>query len=305
MEKTGKIATAVLLVGGIGLLAYLFFAWSEKAKELAQTEVEAERKKWEEKVEQLEATIADLQREALEEKPKVPPDKEAELFGPGAGQPSETEIVECEELKNRVLNFFSYLDDRDYIKDLKLNETAREYYNRIISDLSQTLPTVSEVALDFETLMLNTIHFFRVMKKENVEIAKKLLSNEGENLEMIMRAFFAYFTECDQGEDDAVFVPSPAVRYEYAGFFLNTLGGKAYLFRRDSRLRILATYYSVLALHEANEHLLNRHGLDIRPHLKHIIEEIGVRNDLLFQKEYLETLLDIQGIYPPLTTGDE
>jgi hypothetical protein len=305
MEKTGKIVTVALLLCGIGLLAYLFLDWSEKVKDASKTEVEEERKKWEKEVEQLEAVIADLQRQAQEEGPKVSPDKEAALFGPDPTVPSETEIVGCEELKARVLNFFHYLDGRDYIKDLKMQETSAEYYNRVMADVSQAIPVVSEVALDFETLMLNTIHFFRVVKKENIELFKKVLANEGENLEMVMREFFAYFATPDQCQDEAVYVPSPAVRYEYAGFFLNTLGGKAYLFRRDSRIRILVTYYSVLALHEANEKLLNRHGVDIRPHLNNSLEEIGARNDLLFQREYLERLFDIQSSYPQFTTDEE
>lgn len=305
MEKTKKTVTVLLLLCGIGVLAYLFYDWSEKVKDVSKTEVEKERKQWEKEVEQLEAVIADLQRKAQEEEPKLSPDKEAALFGPDATVPSETEIVACEELKTRVLNFFHYLDGRDYIKDLKMQETSAEHHNKVMADLSQTIPTVSEVALDFETLMLNTIHFFRVVKKNNIELFKKVLANEGENLEMVMRVFFAYFTAPDQCQDEAVYVPSPAVRYEYAGFFLNTLGGKAYLFRRDSRIRILVTYYSVLTLHEANEKLLNRHGIDIRPHLNNILEEISARNDLLFQMQYLETLLDIKGIYPPLTTTSE
>jgi len=305
MEKTAKIVTVVLLLCGIGILAYLFFDWSEEVKDVSKTEVGKERKKWEQEVEQLEAVIADLQSKAQEEKPKVSPDKEAELFGSDVGLPLETEIVECEKLRSQVLNFFHYLDDREYIKDLKMQETSNEYYNNVMADLSQAIPIVSEVALDFETLMLNTIHFFRVVKKKNIELFKKVLANEGENLEMVMRVFFAYFAAYDRCQDEAVYVPSPTVRYEYAGFFLNTLGGKAYLFRRDSRIRILVTYYSVLALHEANEKLLNRHGIDIRPHLNNILEEIGARNDLLFQRQYLETLLDIKSNYPPSKPAEE
>jgi hypothetical protein len=298
MGKTEKTIAAVLLLCGIGVLVYLFFNWSEKVKDVSKAEVEKERKQWEKKVEQLEAVIADFERKAQEEKPNASPDKEAALFGADATVPSETEAGACEDLKIQALNFFHYLDGRDYLKDLNLQKTSAECYNNAMADLSQSIPVVSEVALDFETLMLNTLHFFRVLKKKNIEFFKEVLANEGENLELVMRLFFAYFAAPDQCQDETVYVPSPAVRYEYAGFFLNTLGGRAYLFRRDSRIRILATYYSVLTLHEANEKLLNRHGIDIRPHLNNIFEEIGARNDLLFQEAYLETLLDIQSRYP-------
>jgi len=304
MKTTGIIVALVLLLCGIGILAYLLLTCGERKEDATKAEVDKERTKWEKKVEQLETALADLESKGQEQKPNVSPDKEAELFGPEGSQPPETGGAGCEELKNRILNFFHYLDGRDYLKDVEMNGTSQEYYNRVMSDLSQTMPTVSEVALDFETLSLNTIHFFRVMQKKNIQIFKKILANEGENLEVIMRTFFEYFTAPERCQDEAVYVPSSTVRYEYAGFFLNTLGGRAYLFRRDSRIRILVTYYSVLVLHEANRKLLNRHGIDIRPHLYQIIEEISARNDLLFQKQYLETLLDIESNYPPLTTTE-
>ena len=31
--------------------------------------------------------------------------------------------------------------------------------------------------------------------------------------------------------------------YEYAGYFINTLGGQSYLFRRELYLRVLIRYY--------------------------------------------------------------
>jgi hypothetical protein len=35
--------------------------------------------------------------------------------------------------------------------------------------------------------------------------------------------------------------------YEYASY-LNTLGGRSYLMRRDSKVRLLTTYYCILVL---------------------------------------------------------
>jgi len=79
-------------------------------------------------------------------------------------------------------------------------------------------------------------------------------------------------------------------QYEYAGFFLNSLGGRSYLLRRDPGVRILTTYYSVLILDRANEEDLNRHGIDIRPHIDSVAQEIRNSRGLVFQKQYLDRL---------------
>ena len=68
--------------------------------------------------------------------------------------------------------------------------------------------------------------------------------------------------------------PSLETLYEYAGFFLNTLGGRNYLMRRNAQLRILTSYYCLLILDKANDETLNRYGIDIRPHIKLVLSEI-------------------------------
>ena len=91
--------------------------------------------------------------------------------------------------------------------------------------------------------------------------------------------------------------PSLGTLYEYAGFFLNSVGGRSYLLRRDSRVRILTTYYCVLIVDRANQEEANRHGIDIRPHIDSVAEEIGNHRGLVFQKEYLDALAGLQEKY--------
>jgi hypothetical protein len=88
--------------------------------------------------------------------------------------------------------------------------------------------------------------------------------------------------------------------YDYAGFFLNTLGGHSYLYRRNSRIRLLTVYYSILAVHQANVRELNEEGLDLRFFLPLIFSEIQSRNDLLYEEDYLQTLTNLQLQYFPL-----
>ena len=78
--------------------------------------------------------------------------------------------------------------------------------------------------------------------------------------------------------------------YEYAGFFLNTMGGRSYLFRRDSRSRLLVNYYSILLIDLANEQGINRHGIDIVQAIPMLTQEIESSNQLIYKENYLDQL---------------
>ena len=85
--------------------------------------------------------------------------------------------------------------------------------------------------------------------------------------------------------------------YEYAGFFINTLGGQAYLFRRDPRIRLLVRYYAVLIIDRANDQHMNRHGIDIRVTIDSLIDEMEATRLLRGREEYLARLVALQTKY--------
>jgi hypothetical protein len=88
--------------------------------------------------------------------------------------------------------------------------------------------------------------------------------------------------------------------YEYAGFFLNTLGGRSYLFRRDPGTRLLVSYYAVLLLDQANTRHLNSYGIDITEHLPRLIQEMEASNGLTNKEEYLDKLYELAEKYQAL-----
>jgi hypothetical protein len=57
--------------------------------------------------------------------------------------------------------------------------------------------------------------------------------------------------------------------------------------RRDSKIRILTTYYCVLILDKANDSGLNSNGVDIRPHIQTSFNDISNQIGLIHQNEYL------------------
>jgi hypothetical protein len=108
-----------------------------------------------------------------------------------------------------------------------------------------------------------------------------------------MKTFYQWFTMDDGGKASLKGRPSMAAMYEYAGYLLNTLGGRSYLLRRNPKVRALTTYYCVLILDRANDEELNSKGIDIRPYIKSSLLDIKNQMGLIHQKEYITRLSEL------------
>lgn len=78
--------------------------------------------------------------------------------------------------------------------------------------------------------------------------------------------------------------------YDYAAFFLTTLSGKSYLWRRDSKTRILATYYAVLIVDRANQEKMNRYNVDIKPPVAQLMDDLINYRNLNAKGAYIKKL---------------
>ncbi len=87
--------------------------------------------------------------------------------------------------------------------------------------------------------------------------------------------------------------------YEHAAFFLNTLGGQSYLFRRDSRLRTLIRYYSILIIDRAIRKNENKYHIILPDRIKALIKDINAMDDLDNQEQYLNHLRNILNSLTP------
>ena len=67
--------------------------------------------------------------------------------------------------------------------------------------------------------------------------------------------------------------------------------------RRDSKIRILTSYYSVLLLDRANDMKKNIHGIDIRPHLRMLSADLSNYTGLKYKQEYLLKINDLKNKY--------
>jgi hypothetical protein len=139
-------------------------------------------------------------------------------------------------------------------------------------------------------------HFFRVLGKKRVNLTRDVLQNEDEIIESAMHTFYLWATY-ETGDKAITGQPKLKTLYSYSAFFLNTLAGRSYLLRRDSKIRILTTYYSVLILDKANDEHLNPGGIDIRPHIEFLLNDLQTQIGLIHQKQYLPELKQLADKY--------
>jgi len=206
---------------------------------------------------------------------------------------SKTKQNYYERLTNDVRNFFDYLDQRDYIKAYRLKNGTQRHFLLLLAKLSANPPVVSGETRDIYTLTHNMAHFYRVIDKKNISIVKDVLSHEREIIEPTMEMLYEWITEEIKRKNKEV-KTSTGDLYEYACFFLNTMSGKAYLARRDSKIRILMIYYSLLILDKANRENLNHNGIDILPPLNMLVDDITNQMGLDYKEKYLQRLYYIK-----------
>ena len=220
--------------------------------------------------------------------PSLPKKETSPLPVPVAGE------AEPDILQERVERFFAHLDGQEYIKGYNLEGGTYRHFLGIASKLSARPPVVSGETDDLLALRSNIAHFFRVMGKEDVSLALDILSHEEEEMiEGAMGTIYEWAVR-EEKKGGAIGAKRGSL-YEYAVFFLNTVGGRGYLLRRESSVRILLTYYAILTLDRANTERKNRHGVDILPHLNLLIDDLERYRGLEEKDEYLARLKAIRG----------
>ena len=290
-------AWLIVFIGFIGYFAYnQIINWHKK--ELV-TAIIQERKEFGEKTWELEKGISKLEEElALYKEKFIPEEKLTEVFGKEATLIlPEPENIECEDLEQQILAFFTYLDRKDYIILQKSEHGTYNLFKQMVKQLSETLPIVTGETRDIVTLTRNIAHFCRVLGNKRIELINEIFKNENDIFESIMATFFSFYTSDKCCKEELQGCPSMGLLYEYAGFFMNTMAGRGYLLRRDSRIRILTTYYCVLILDKANEQILNYNGIDIRPHIDFSINDISNQKYLIYRKQYLTKLQSLKEKY--------
>lgn len=281
---TGKIVLIAAIVISIIVLlaAYFFFASGKKDRTTAQ-------KKAEKSVEYIvpaaptAATSPDV--------PDAAQDKSSETVR----RPAVKDV--CKEHRARLHYLFSYLDKKAYIQSRQLPGGSMHYLKGVGERLLDVPPSVPLETDSLLKILRNRAHFYRTLGKKDTLLLRDILKNEDDMAESLFAALYQSFTLRKRCSADDVMFDVPLEKlYPYAVFFLDTLGGSSYLMRRDLRTRILARYYCILVIDQANRNKRNRLGLNIIPHRDMLMRDIKNAN-LTGKEKYLKTLREIRSRY--------
>lgn len=191
--------------------------------------------------------------------------------------------------------FFLHLDRQPYFQAYNILGGAKKFFHDIALKLAENPPNVSRETDNLFTILQNTAHFYRVLGKKDIKILQDILKHEQEIIEPTMACFYQWSLVDDLSKSD---YPHFSLKdlYSYSGFFLNTLGGQSYLFRRKAKTRLLTKYYCIIILDRANSENLNQFGIDIKYPLDTLVDEMG-SNQELENSDYLLKLERLQDKY--------
>jgi len=294
-ERNFQPVMVILVLVVIGIFLWILL------KDLYTSNIESARKQesqeWQQRTEILTQKLKDLEQELKTAREETPLDeKVAEVFGPPAAEPLAREKpIPAEEIERRVKAFFTYLDRRDYVQTYALGGGTYEEYVRAAEALSANPPKVAGETESLYEMMKNVSYFFRALGRKRVQLAAEILKKEPELMESAMRTFFLWYTgplETLRGK------PSLKTMYACASFLVDTFGGRSYLLRRDSKIRLLSIYYCIQVLDRSNDQKMNPNGIDIRPLIAASARDIRNQKGLAYQKQYLAELERLARKYP-------
>ena len=289
MEKPVKIIVAVLIAGIFLFLGYsLIGKWHRSKLDQA---LEKERAGCSEQLAQLHTQIAVIEEALDRMNSSAPPEKKlSEIFGEKSEYLSYDTKVDCKAIEAQIKTFFKYLENQSYMDKYKKMGSPGILYGEMVTALSSSPPMLTGEMEDLISLIRNVTHLYRSLGKVRIDAIKEILKNEADIIESVLAIFYIYSLPENRCPGKVIEVPTLEVLYQYGGYFLNTLAGRSYLLRRDSKLRVLLSYYSVLVLDRANDEMLNSAGIDIRPFIDVSYYEIGNQRALVYQKQYVTEL---------------
>ena len=291
--KRSSAILATLLI--IALVCVLYMGWSYLSGNLP----------WQQSQEEDEPKITWLEKEAKEketvttaEDSGISEEQQSVHIKLGESVPSPVPQDECLLTVDKISLFFEHLDRQAYIHEHAVKGSTLDHFRGIINKLIANPPVVVRETDDLFAILNNMAHFYRILGPKDILLIKDIFINERELIEPTMALFYKWSEiapECSNSDLD-IDLPLAGL-YEYAGYFINTLGGQSYLFRRELYLRILARYYSILIIDRANSVDANRYGIDIRYTLDSLIQEIQGNGNLVNRQAYLDNLVRLQEFY--------
>ena len=289
----GLLLLVIALIAG-GLLVFYFTYLSPKSKKQPNVLEVGEKKS-----EELEKNSTKSENIIPESPPALVLQKKPEEVLREKEVKSETMKVEdeCQKMERDLQEFFTYLDKKDYVRKLQIERDTFSHFKKIIRALSLDPPIPAGEGINYNIIINNIYYFYRALDSKDLKLIKMILENEINTMEINLALFYKWLISSNKCGQHEGIPPTLDTLYRYAGFLVNSIGGRAYLFRRKTRLRLLLSYYSLLIIHEADKKKMNNFGVDIIHFLEPLAEEIENNQFLYFRKEYAGKLIDIKNYY--------
>jgi Tfp pilus assembly protein PilO len=296
MDKTIKILVILFALAAIALFGYNWVTqWHARTMDAA---VATEKEQCQKRIADLEAQIAHLAAQLHDQQASLAQGGLTKSEMDGVFGQDRPESTDCAQISNQVTAFFSYLDSKANVLWPGSSIKAQQLYSQVYRKLVDNPPINVGEMQNLANLTRNVAHLYRVLGKEQIDLIKNILSSEGAVVEPAMSVLFAWMTVCGETGRSVADQKKIEETYPYAAFFLNTMSGRSYLLRRESKLRMLVNYYSVLIIDFANAHKLNSFGLDIRPYLDYLFYDISNQKGLMYRERYLTHLSVLKEKYP-------
>ena len=297
MNRTLATVAVVFALIVAGLVAYCMVTrWHQREMDRGRQQAQNE---CIEVIQKMEADLEALRAQLETERQARPGDEvyPTVFDTPAPEREADNAPVDCGKVEAQMTSFFSYLDSRTYLANRELEGGSTGFFRDCATRLTADPPVNIAEMKDMLRLVKNVTHFYRVLGKDRLLLAKDILASEDRVLEPAMALFYARLVECAQplpGETKAL---SLERLYDYAGYFLNTLGGRSYLLRRESKIRMLVNYYAILIVDRANDEKFNRYGIDVRPYIDYLFYDISNQKGLAYRERYLTRLTALRDKY--------
>jgi hypothetical protein len=211
------------------------------------------------------------------------------------GPPSQEEY--CGEIEKGVRELLASLSQEAHIQDQTTGIDIYDRFKTILAKLSSQPPIPAGEGMDSHIMIMNVYHFYRILDEEEIRLIRLVLKDEVDSIEVDLGTLYKWLMPTWPCPNVEEIRPSLDALYSYAGFFLNTVGGRAYLFRRSTPVRLLVSYYSVLIVHEADKRGKNTYGIDIFPEISRLAKEISAYSGFQLQDTYIQQLTELQDYY--------
>ncbi len=203
----------------------------------------------------------------------------------------------CAQVEKNITEFFRYLDQKEYVRNPGSKIDTYMRFKKILNRLAARPPVPAGEGTAPAIIIKNVYHFYRVLDRKDLRLIRRIVSEDKETVEFNLEMFYRWVGLGNRCPDPEGMRPSKEMLYKYAGFFINTTGGRACLFRRSSDIRLLVSYYCLLIINEADKKGGNSSGIDILPYIEPIREEILLHTHFQFQSEYINKLDSLKRYY--------